>query len=244
MYVFAGQMRLQDTEPYDRQLYGRMRFERVSKRVKAVEAAEKALVFEDGSRLGYDALLLAVGSRARPAPWPGSEGPGMHAFVTLRDMEALDRAAAKGGRAIVIGGGLVGVEAAEVLHDRGLHVTFVVRESWYFPLALDRNEAGDRGRAPALPRPRRAPRRERGRDRARRGGRRAGRAPLPRPGTRGCRPGEVAGDLVVGAIGVVPNTGFLAGSGITLSPGRGRSRPTTPCERRWPASGPRATART
>jgi NAD(P)H-nitrite reductase large subunit len=76
MYVFAGQMRLQDTEPYDRGLYERMRFERVSKRVKAVEPAEKALVFEDGSRLAYDALLLAVGSRARPAPWPGSEGPG------------------------------------------------------------------------------------------------------------------------------------------------------------------------
>jgi len=219
MYVFAGQMRLQDTEPYDRGLYERMRFERVSKRVKAVEPAEKALVFEDGSRLAYDALLLAVGSRARPAPWPGSEGPGMHAFVTLQDLAALDREAKKGLRAIVIGGGLVGVEAAEVLHDRGLHVTFVVRESWYFPLALDRNEAGivaghlrSHGvdvrlgvNVDAIARD------DKG---AVRGVRLS-----PAPGSEGAAAGEAPGDLVVAAIGVVPNTGFLAGSGIALSRG-------------------------
>ena len=219
MYVFAGQMRLQDTEPYDRQLYGRMRFERVSKRVRAVDAPEKSLVFEDGSRLGYDALLLAAGSRARPAPWPGSEGPGLHAFVTLRDMEALDRAAAKGGRAIVIGGGLVGVEAAEVLHDRGLHVTFVVRESWYFPLALDRNEAGivaEHLRSHGLDVRLGVNVDAIARDE---GGAVRGVRLSPAPGHEGVAPAEVAGDLVVGAIGVVPNTGFLAGSAIKLSRG-------------------------
>ena len=219
MYVFAGQMRLRDTEPYDRGLYQRMRFERVSKRVKAVEPAEKALHFEDGSRLGCDALLLAVGSRARPAPWPGSEGPGMHAFVTLQDLEALEREARRGMRAIVIGGGLVGVEAAEVLHDRGLPVTFVIRESWYFPLALDRNESGivaehvrSHGvdvrlgvNVDAIARD------ETGVVR--------GVRLSPAPGGEGIVSGEAPGDLVVAAIGVVPNTGFLADSGIALSRG-------------------------
>jgi len=140
MYVFAGQTTLKDTEPYDRGLYERMGFERVSRRVASVAPAGKELVFADGSRLGYDKLLLAVGSKGRPAPWPGSEGPGVHCFVTLRDLEGLDRDARKGGRAVVIGGGLIGVEAAEILHDRGLRVTFVIRETGYFPLALDENE--------------------------------------------------------------------------------------------------------
>src|SRR5260221_3310813 len=71
MYVFAGQLRLRDTEPYDRELYGRMRFERVRGRVRRVDAAGRALILEDGARLGYDRLLLAAGSKARPAPWPG-----------------------------------------------------------------------------------------------------------------------------------------------------------------------------
>src|SRR5712692_6213169 len=91
MYVFAGQTSLRDTEPYDRELYDRMRFERVGKRVASLDAAGRTLVFEDGARVGYDRLLLAVGSKARPAPWPGGQGPGLHYFVTLRDLERLDR---------------------------------------------------------------------------------------------------------------------------------------------------------
>src|SRR5512134_560026 len=65
MYVFAGQTRLQDTEPYDRRLYERMGFERVRQRVTTVDPAGHALVLADRSRLAYDKLLLAVGSKGR-----------------------------------------------------------------------------------------------------------------------------------------------------------------------------------
>jgi NADPH-dependent 2,4-dienoyl-CoA reductase/sulfur reductase-like enzyme len=103
------------------------------------------------------------------------------------------------------------VEAAEILHDRGLHVTFVVRENWYFPLALDENEA--RLVTEHM--------RHHGVDvrlgvnvqdilRGDGGGPRAIRLETGE---------ELACDLVVTAIGVVPNTRFLEGSGITLSKG-------------------------
>jgi NAD(P)H-nitrite reductase large subunit len=211
MYVFAGQTSLRDTEPYDRGLYERMNFERVRGRVRALDAAARTLAFEDGRQLGYDRLLLAVGSRARPAPWPGSEGPGLHYFVTLRDLEGLDRDAKKGGRAVVIGGGLIGVEAAEILLDRGLQVSFVVRESWYFPLALDRNEAALVAEHM----------RHHGVDvRLGVNVREILRGPGGRPRAVALETGdEVACDLVVSAIGVVPNTAFLEGSGMTLSKG-------------------------
>ncbi len=210
MYVFAGQTSLRDTEPYDRGLYERMRFERVSRRVASLDASAHALVFEHGSRLSYDRLLLAVGSKGRPAPWAGAQGPGLHAFVTLRDLESLDREARPGMRAAVVGGGLIGVEVAEVLHDRGLHVSFVIREGWYFPVALDRNEAtlvaehlrghGVDVRLGAAVDS--VARREDGRIRG------------VKLGGGG---GEVEADLVVATIGVVPNTGFLAGSAVTLA---------------------------
>jgi NADPH-dependent 2,4-dienoyl-CoA reductase/sulfur reductase-like enzyme len=209
MYVFAGQTSLRDTEPYDRGLYERMRFERVSGRVASLEAAGHALVFQDGSRLGYERLLLAVGSKARPAPWPGAEGPGLHSFVTLRDLGALDREAKKGMKAAVLGGGLIGVEVAEVLHDRGLHVTFVIREGWYFPVALDRNEAtlvAEHLRAHGLD-----VRLGASVDAIVRGGDGRIRAVRLAGGA------EVAADLVVSTIGVVPNTAFLAGSGLKLA---------------------------
>jgi len=209
MYVFAGQTSLRDTEPHDRGLYERMRFERVSRRVASLDAPGRALVFEDASRLAYDRLLVAVGSKGRRAPWPGADGPGLHYFVTLRDLEALDREARAGMRAVVVGGGLIGVEVAEVLHDRGLHVSFVIREGWYFPVALDRNEAtlvAEHLRAHGVD--------------VRLG---ASLEAVVRAGDGRIRAvrlaagGEVAADLVVATIGVVPNTGFLVGGALRLA---------------------------
>jgi NADPH-dependent 2,4-dienoyl-CoA reductase/sulfur reductase-like enzyme len=211
MYVFAGQTTLKDTEPFDRGLYERMGFDRVRRRMASVATSRKELVFEDGSRLAYDKLLLTLGSKGRAAPWPGSEGSGVHCFVTLRDLEGLDRHAQRGGRAVVIGGGLIGVEAAEILHDRGLQVTFLIRDHWYFPLALDAAES-------ALVTEHM---RELGVDvrtgatvdtvvRGEGGGLRAVRLDGGE---------EVACDLVVAAIGVVPNTKCLESTDILLAKG-------------------------
>ncbi len=211
MYVFAGQLTLRDTEPYDRALYERMRFERVRGRVASLDTQGRALVFEDGRRLGYERLLLAAGSKARAAPWPGAEGPGLHYFVTLRDLDGLDREARPGMRAVVIGGGLIGVEVAEILLARGLSVTFVVRESWYFPLALDEREAtlvAEHMRSHHCD--------------VRLGVDVAGVARTEAGRIRGVAlesGGEIPCDLVVAAIGVVPNTAFLAGSGVALAKG-------------------------
>jgi NADPH-dependent 2,4-dienoyl-CoA reductase/sulfur reductase-like enzyme len=211
MYILCGQLDLLATEPYDRALYERLGFTRVRGRVSALDAPAKALTLEDARRLAYDKLLLAVGSRGRPAPWPGSDGPGVHYFVTLRDLERLDAAARPGRRAVVIGGGLIGVEVAEVLKQRGLSVTFVIRENWYFPLALDANESAlvaehmrHHGLDVRLGVNVAAILRDA-----------AGHVQAVRLET-----GEaLAADLVVASIGVVPNTAFLQGSGLELSKG-------------------------
>ena len=210
MYVFAGQLTLQGTEPYDRRLFDRARLVRVRDRVTALDTNALTLAMASGARLGYDRVLLAVGSRARPAPWPGSDGPGVHAFVTLRDLERLDADARAGQRAVVIGGGLIVVEVAEILAHRGLRVTFVIRETWYFPVALERREAAlvaehMRGHGIDV-------RLGAAVDEIRRG--EGGRVTAVRVGGE-----DIPCDLVVAAIGVVPNTGFLAGSGIALAPG-------------------------
>ncbi|HET9316712.1 MAG TPA: NAD(P)/FAD-dependent oxidoreductase [Vicinamibacteria bacterium] len=211
MYVLCGQLDLRGTEPYDRRFYEKMRFERVRGRVSALDTAGRALAFEDGRTLGYDRLLLAVGSRARPGAWPGTGGPGVHAFVTLRDLEALDREAGPGRRAVVIGGGLIGVEVAEVLLRRGLSVAFVIREDWYFPMALDAQESrivAEHMRAHGCD-----VRLGASVSRIARETSGVVRAVVLEGGA------EVPCDLVVVAIGVVPSTGFLAASGLRLSPG-------------------------
>lgn len=216
MYVFAGQLGLRDTEPYDRGLYERMGFERVRARVTRLDAEGHRIHCVDGSHLEYDRLLLALGSKARPAPWPGAAGAGLHHFVTLADLAGLDRAAARGQRAVVIGGGLIGVEVAEILHDRGLSVTFVVRESWYFPVALDRAEAElvaehVRGHGVDV----RLGSNVAALVRSETGAIRSVRL-VPAPNSDGA-PSDVPADLVVAAIGVVANTDLLAGSAVRLA---------------------------
>ncbi|MSQ02784.1 MAG: FAD-dependent oxidoreductase [Myxococcales bacterium] len=207
MYVFCGQLRLEDTEFHDRGLYDRLRFERVRDRVVGVDCLDHRVRLRRGGALSYDRLLLAVGSRARPLPLVGAyDGPGVFHYVSLQDHAALDVAAKTGLRAAVVGGGLIGVEVAEVLHARGLAVHWLVREAWTWPVALDRDEA-------ALVE---AHVRERGVDVV------AGAAvtALERGSALTLTVGTEARlevDLVVGAIGVVPNTGFLVGSQVALA---------------------------
>ena len=74
MYVFAGQLRLEDTEPHDRGFYARMGFERVRGHVANVDLESRTVRLAGGRAIVYDKLLIACGSKARPAPWPGSAG--------------------------------------------------------------------------------------------------------------------------------------------------------------------------
>ena len=207
MYLFCGQLSLKDTEFHGRDLYERMRFQRVRDRVTSVDPNERRILLKSGENLAYDRLLLAVGSRARPLPWLGAyDAPGVHHFVSLTDYEGLDRAARPGMSVAVVGGGLIGVEAAEVLHLRGLKVHFLIREPWYFPVALDDREAEVVA----------AHIRHQGVD---------CRTDTPISGfeRRGAKvalalPSEaLTVDLVVGAIGVIPNTDFLADSAVQLN---------------------------
>src|SRR5262249_21231164 len=133
-----------------------------------------------------------------------------HDVVPLCDLEGLARAGRKGMRAVVIGGGLIGVEVAEILDDRGLAVTFVVRENWYFPLALDGREASlvaehMRGHGIDV-------RLGVNADEVLRG--EGGRVRAVKAGGQ-----EIPADLVVSGIGGGPNTAFLGGGQGALAEG-------------------------
>lgn len=82
----------------------------------------------------YDKLVLATGSEPCPLPIPGVDLPGMHRLWTLDDMDKLEQSLAAGAkRAVVVGGGFVGIELAENLHERGLEVTLVELANFIMP---------------------------------------------------------------------------------------------------------------
>jgi NAD(P)H-nitrite reductase large subunit len=87
-------------------------------------AAHQALL-EDGDKVPYDKLLIATGGKPFIPPIQGKDGPDVYTFTTLDDARKLDALVGKIKQIVVIGGGLIGLKAAESLHDRGLKVTVV-----------------------------------------------------------------------------------------------------------------------
>ncbi len=93
--------------------------------VAALGPADRCAELSDGSLVEYDRVVLATGSQPALPPIAGLARPGVHAFRSLRDVARILDAVASGRRAIVIGGGLLGLEAARGLQARGMRVTVV-----------------------------------------------------------------------------------------------------------------------
>ena len=95
------------------------------KKVVRIDRRTRKVVADDGTEVAYDQLLLATGSRPFVIPVPGSDLPGVITFRDIRDVNAMIDASAEHTHAVVIGGGLLGLEAANGLMQRGMHVTVV-----------------------------------------------------------------------------------------------------------------------
>jgi len=94
-------------------------------KVEGIDRAAKLVCVEDGRKVPYDRLILAVGSDPIRLPLPGADLPGVVTFRDLDDVEAMIAAAKPGAKAVVIGGGLLGIEAAYGLSKRGMSPTVV-----------------------------------------------------------------------------------------------------------------------
>ncbi|MCE8014294.1 NAD(P)/FAD-dependent oxidoreductase [Halomonas daqingensis] len=109
----------------------------LGERVESIDRAARRLTTDAGRQLSYDRLVLATGSTPARPPVPGLELPGVHVFRDLHDADALARAAEAGRNAVVIGGGLLGLEAAEGLRKRGMQVSLLQREDRLMNRQLD-----------------------------------------------------------------------------------------------------------
>ncbi|EAQ81119.1 FAD-dependent oxidoreductase [Blastopirellula marina] len=90
-----------------------------------------------GDKLGYDRLVMATGSRAWRPDVPGVELDGVYLYRTLDDVDAIRNHALRAKSAAVIGGGLLGLEAAKALHDYGLEVHIIEVAPGLMPRQLD-----------------------------------------------------------------------------------------------------------
>jgi NADPH-dependent 2,4-dienoyl-CoA reductase/sulfur reductase-like enzyme/pSer/pThr/pTyr-binding forkhead associated (FHA) protein len=119
--------------------YEAHRIERVFTRVLRVDPARREVWCSGNpAPLGYDALLVAAGARARPPTFPGGHLPGVLTLRTVQDARrVVDVLRGNVRRAVVLGGGALGLEWTHALLERGVHVTLVERAARFMPRALD-----------------------------------------------------------------------------------------------------------
>jgi ferredoxin-nitrate reductase len=109
--------------------------------VRALNIAQSTAELDDGDELAFDRVVLATGSRPAMPPLTGVDLRGVHPFRTLHDARRIIAAAATAGRAVVIGGGLLGLEVARGLRAHQVDVTVVHAAPWLMERQLDPSAA-------------------------------------------------------------------------------------------------------
>ncbi len=112
---------------------------RLGIRAVGIDKEAKKAVLENGEALGYDRLILAQGGDQVIPPLKGVDKKGVFCCKVLADADAL--AAHRGSAAVVIGSGLIGIEAAEALKKRGYEVYLIELMDWVLPRVFDREPA-------------------------------------------------------------------------------------------------------
>jgi nitrite reductase (NADH) large subunit len=113
----------------------------VGAEVACIDRAGKTVRCRDGRDFSYDHLVLATGSAPFVPPLPGIERQGVFIYRTIEDLDAIRERARSCHSAAVIGGGLLGLEAAKALYDLGLTAHVVEAAPWLMPRQLDRDGA-------------------------------------------------------------------------------------------------------
>ncbi|OYY49736.1 MAG: nitrite reductase large subunit, partial [Methylophilales bacterium 28-44-11] len=107
-------------------------------RVNKIDRVNRIVYAEDGTSAEYDRLLLATGSKPFMLPLPGAYLQGVLGYRDIKDTNDMIEAAKQYKHAVVIGGGLLGLEAANGLKIQGMDVTVVHKNEWLLERQLDK----------------------------------------------------------------------------------------------------------
>ena len=141
MYIYMGHMTHEHTKPYEDWFWQKNRIDLVLDYVTGVDTDNKQLTLKNGQPVPYDVLVLATGSKSNYFGWPGQDLEGVQGLYNLGDLERMERNTREVTKAVIVGGGLIGIEMAEMLRTRDIDVTFLVRESHYWGNILPKEEA-------------------------------------------------------------------------------------------------------
>jgi len=144
MYVYMGHMKFEHTQPYESWFWDKNRISLKQGLVVKIDHSKNSILFENEETMSYDKLIIATGSKPNKFGWPGQDLDGVMGLYHKQDLEKLEQYAPNNKvckRAVIVGGGLIGIELAEMLNSRKIPVTFLVREDSFWNGVLPPGES-------------------------------------------------------------------------------------------------------
>jgi NADPH-dependent 2,4-dienoyl-CoA reductase/sulfur reductase-like enzyme len=140
MYIYMGHMRFKDTQPYETNFWEKNNIDILQDYVETIDYENKTLQLSSTSSLSYDKLILAVGSKPNKFGWKGQDLTGVQGLYSKNDLDLMEENTKGISSAVIIGGGLIGVEMAEMLMTRNIKVDFLIREDRFWGGVLPKQD--------------------------------------------------------------------------------------------------------
>ena len=141
MYVYMGHLKKEHLKPYEDHFWKKNNIDLLQEKVKSIDFEQQSISLAGGQSMAYDRLVLATGSTPRFGDWPGVHLDGVQGLYSLQDLEKIEAKTSEIKKASVVGGGLIGIELAEMFHSRHIPVSFLVREKSYWAKVLPKEES-------------------------------------------------------------------------------------------------------
>lgn len=141
MYIYMGHMKYEHTKPYEDWFWKKNRIDLKQAFVENINFSAKTLLTSSKEEISYDKLVIATGSKSNKFGWPGQDLKGVQGLYSKQDVELMEENTLNVKEAVIIGGGLIGIEMAEMLVSRGIKVDFLIREKEYWSTILPKEEA-------------------------------------------------------------------------------------------------------
>jgi NAD(P)H-nitrite reductase large subunit len=141
MYIYMGHMKFDHTKPYEDNFWSKNNIDLVYDHVEQIETDLRVLRMRSKKSVQYDILVIAVGSKPAFFNWPGQELAGVQGLYSLQDLHRMEEDTKGVKHAVIVGGGLIGIEMAEMLRSRNIEVTMLVREKEFWSNVLPLQEA-------------------------------------------------------------------------------------------------------
>lgn len=148
MYVYMGDMEWRHIEPYEKDFWKKNRIDLLRARVEAIHSENRELTMISGEVFKYDELILATGSSYRRPSIKGVDCKGVFGMYSKQDFDGIWEYTKGEGyqqpkikKAVILGGGLIGIELAEMLTKEGIHVTMVIRDNRFYSNVVQSEES-------------------------------------------------------------------------------------------------------